>query len=143
MKTFNSIGETTLLGKINARIPEVFVANNVSVKMAYVIDTKRHSETNIFLDAIRAEYMPGELVHIIRGLHSYAYDNGMTEITPPRLSARAESDMGTWYLTFTESVDDYLADTLPSESDDYWENLSRMAAHALIVAGRMRSLAVV
>lgn len=137
MKTFNSISKIALIGKINARTPDIIVAPNTYVKMSYVIDVKRHSETNIFLNAIRSDYLPTELVHIIRGFHAYAYDHGMTSVTPPRLGAREDTAMGHYWQVFADAHINYLADTLPSEADAYWESVQRMSKHTFAVLGRM------
>jgi hypothetical protein len=127
VKTFNSINNTALFIKVTRR----------ENRIVGVYTPPRHSETNVFLAAIRLDYMPDELDNIIRALQTYRYDNGMIKTALSRLDVRQEHAMGQWYLTFMGGVDDYLIGTLPSESVEYWDALSLMAAHAYTVLNRL------
>jgi hypothetical protein len=130
MKTYNSIDDTALFIKVTRR------AN----KIVGVYTPPRHSETNIFLAAIRMDYLPSELGHIVCALQSYRYDVSLILTTPARLAPREEHAMGIWWIVFDAAVLEYIEDTLPSENVEYWNSIRDMAAHAHAVLTRMRNL---
>jgi hypothetical protein len=101
---------------------------------------RRYSETNIFLAAIRMDYLPSELGHIMCALQSYRYDLSLILTSQQQFNSREAHEMSTWWLTFDAAVLEYTEDTLPSENVEYWNSIRDMAAHAHMVLRRMRNL---